>query len=149
MSKVRKRSVISERSEYSRSNRSNRSSRSPSYRGNNFSRNSSTAGSESEYRRTIHSVGNGVDNNARNSTKSIFSATSTSSRPKSKPIEVDYDTDDNGLFRAKKANEVTKDAKVILDSTVTKINTPLDLMSTQQIDVEELGNNRVRKFRID
>ena len=36
-----------------------------------------------------------------------------------------------------------------LDSTVTKINTPLDLMSTQQIDVEELGNNRVRKFRID
>ena len=65
-----------------------------------------------------------------------------------RPIEVDYDTDDSGLFRAKGSSKETKGAKVILDSTVTKINTPLDLMATQTIDEELLGN-RVRPFRLD
>ena len=65
-----------------------------------------------------------------------------------RPIEVDYDTDDSGLFRAKGSSKETKGAKVILDSTVTKINTPLDLMATQTIDEEQLGN-RVKTFRLD
>ena len=63
----------------------------------------------------------------------------------SRPIEVNYDTDDSGLYRARGENEITKDAKVILDSTVTKTDTPLDLQATQQIDEEDL-RNQVRKF---
>ena len=65
-----------------------------------------------------------------------------------RPIEIDYDTDDSGLYKAKGVNEITRDAKVILDSTVTKIDKPLDLMETQQIDEEQLSN-QVQKFRID
>ena len=63
----------------------------------------------------------------------------------SRPIEVDYDTDDSGLYRARGENEITKDAKVILDSTVTKTDTPLDLQATQQIDEEDLRKS-FKKF---
>ena len=58
---------------------------------------------------------------------------------------MDYDTDDSGLYRARGENQVTKNAKVILDSTVTKTDTPLDLQATQQIDEEDL-RNQVQKF---
>lgn len=124
--------------------------------GNNYSRDS-TAGTRS-IARTIKSVGNGVENNNENeatlrrlkSRSSVFSYKSTTSmspdrRPTSKPIEVDYDTDDSGLYRARGENQVTKNAKVILDSTVTKTDTPLDLQATQQIDEEDL-RNQVQKF---
>jgi hypothetical protein len=60
---------------------------------------------------------------------------------------VDYDNDGSGLFRAKGSNQSTTGAKEILDSTVTKINTPVDLMATQTIDEETLGT-RMRKVRL-
>ena len=53
---------------------------------------------------------------------------------------LDYDTDDYGLFKAKGESQETKGAKEILDSTITKIDTPVDLMKTQTIDETELGN---------
>ena len=53
---------------------------------------------------------------------------------------LDYDTDDYGLFKAKGESQETKGAKEILDSTITKIDTPVDLMKTQTIDEIELGN---------
>lgn len=54
-------------------------------------------------------------------------------------MEVDYDMDENGLFKAKTTNQETQGAKVILDSTITKIDTPVDLMKTQTIDEVELS----------
>ena len=136
--------------------------------GNSFS----TKTDERNHDVTVTSQGNGTENNdvesRLNSGGSLFSYKTNSPdvrRPKSKyvcnwkkglsfivvfcrPIEVDYDTDDSGLFRAKGSSKETKGAKVILDSTVTKINTPLDLMATQTIDEEQLGN-RVKTFRLD
>ncbi len=53
-------------------------------------------------------------------------------------MEVDYDNDEGGIFRAQSGNNSTRDAKVILDSTATKIDTPVDLQATQQIDEELL-----------
>ena len=52
---------------------------------------------------------------------------------------MDYDMDQYGLFRAKGENKETEGAKEILDSTQTKIDTPVDLMKTQTIDEFELG----------
>ena len=55
-------------------------------------------------------------------------------------VEIDYDTDDSGVFKAKRGNnDVTQGAKEILDSTVTKIDTPLELMKTQTI-AEDLSS---------
>ena len=51
-------------------------------------------------------------------------------------VEVDYDTDDSGRFRARAQNELAKNAPIILDSTSTKINTPFDMMEAQQIEEE-------------
>ena len=56
-------------------------------------------------------------------------------------VEVDYDTDDSGRFRARAQNELAKNAPIILDSTSTKINTPFDMMEAQQIE-EELDSTR-------
>ena len=77
-----------------------------------------------------------------------YSRTFTNFFERFRPVEIDYDTDDSGLFRAKGSSEDARGAKVILDSTVTKINTPLDLMATQTIDEEQLGN-RVTAFRLN
>jgi len=56
-------------------------------------------------------------------------------------VEVDYDTDEYGLFRAKNGNQESRGAKEIMDSTLTKIDTPVDLMKTQTIDEVELSNH--------
>ena len=59
----------------------------------------------------------------------------------SPPVEVDYDTDEYGLFKAKNRNKESRGAKEIMDSTLTKIDTPVDLMKTQIIDEVELSNH--------
>ena len=56
-------------------------------------------------------------------------------------VEVDYDTDESGRFRARAQNEFAKNAPVILDSTSTKINTPFDMMEAKEIE-EELNSTR-------
>ena len=56
-------------------------------------------------------------------------------------MEVDYDTDEYGLFKAKNRNKESRGAKEIMDSTLTKIDTPVDLMKTQIIDEVELSNH--------
>ena len=56
-------------------------------------------------------------------------------------VEVDYDTDDSGRFRARAQNEFANNAPIIIDSTSTKINTPFDMMEAQQIE-EELDSTR-------
>lgn len=50
-------------------------------------------------------------------------------------IVVDYDRDGSGIYRAKGPTE--KDANEILDSSATKIDTPVDLQKPSVIDEEE------------
>jgi len=52
-------------------------------------------------------------------------------------VEVDYDTDESGLYRAKGESAYSKNAPVIMDSSTTKINTPIELMEAKVIDDEE------------
>ena len=56
-------------------------------------------------------------------------------------VEVDYDTDESGRFRAREQNQFAKNAPIILDSTSTKINTPFDMMEAKAIE-EELESTR-------
>ena len=46
---------------------------------------------------------------------------------------MDYDTDGSGLYRAK--NSLNFDASVILDTSQTRVNAPVDL--TEAVEVEE------------
>lgn len=48
---------------------------------------------------------------------------------------MDYDRDGSGIYRAKGPTE--KDANEILDSSATKIDTPVDLQKPSVIDEEE------------
>ena len=57
------------------------------------------------------------------------------SRPTTQAIEVDYDTDDSGMFRAKSRNLYTRGALQIDDSTETKIEIPVDLMEAAEVQV--------------
>ena len=57
-------------------------------------------------------------------------------------VEVDYDTDESGLYRAKGANEYAKNAPIVMDSSSTKINTPVEMMEAREIDDEEFYSTR-------
>jgi hypothetical protein len=46
------------------------------------------------------------------------------------------------LYRAKGENEYAKNAPIVMDSTNTKINTPLELMEAKEIDDEEFYSTR-------
>ena len=57
-------------------------------------------------------------------------------------VEVDYDTDESGLYRAKGENTFSKDAPIIMDSTSTKVNTPIEMMEAKEVDDEEFYATR-------
>ena len=52
-------------------------------------------------------------------------------------VEVDYDTDESGIYRAKEQSAYSKNAPTIMDSSTTKINTPIELLEAKEIDDEE------------
>ena len=56
--------------------------------------------------------------------------------------EVNYDTDESGLYRARGDNSYTRDAQIIMDSTITKINTPFEMMKAKEIDDEDFYSTR-------
>ncbi|CAL4159516.1 unnamed protein product, partial [Meganyctiphanes norvegica] len=62
---------------------------------------------------------------------SVFKA--KDSRPATTFIEVDYDTDDGGVFKSKKNADYVKGTKEILDSTITKIELPLDMLEANEV----------------
>ena len=55
---------------------------------------------------------------------------------------MNYDGDKFGNFRAKTGNPLVKDAPIILDSTVTQVNTPFDMLEAKVIDEEEFDSTR-------
>ena len=59
-------------------------------------------------------------------------------------VEVDYDTDGSGLYRAKRHGDL--DAKEIMDSSKTRIDLPLDQVEADE--VEEEMSERVRSMRL-
>ena len=56
----------------------------------------------------------------------------------SRVVEVDYDTDDSGLYKAKSANNLTRGAKVILETSQTQIEMPIDLVKAETVEEENL-----------
>ena len=62
----------------------------------------------------------------------------------SRTVEVDYDTDGSGLYRAKHHDDL--DAKEIMDSSKTGIDLPLDQVEADE--VEEEMSERVRSMRL-
>ena len=52
-------------------------------------------------------------------------------------MEVDYDRDHSGLYRAKSRNTVTADAKTVLESSKTKVDTPFELIRAAQVPEED------------
>ena len=61
-------------------------------------------------------------------------------------VEVDYDTDGSGLYRAKHHDDL--DAKEIMDSSRTKIDLPVDHIEADEVDEEEEVTERVRSMRL-
>ena len=57
-------------------------------------------------------------------------------------MEVDYDTDESGLYRAKAETSFAKNAPIIMDSSTTKINRPFDMIEAQEIDDDEFFSTR-------
>jgi len=52
-------------------------------------------------------------------------------------VEVDFDTDKSGIYRAKSTRSETLGAKEILDTSRTKVNFPIDLLPAEEI-IEKL-----------
>ena len=52
-------------------------------------------------------------------------------------IEVDYDRDNSGLYRAKSRNSVTANAKTVMESSKTKVDTPFELIRADQVPEED------------
>lgn len=59
-------------------------------------------------------------------------------------VEVNYDTDDSGIYRAKLGDEA-RDAKIILDTSKTKIDLPLDYEEAEEVQEEDVERRRGRK----
>ena len=57
-------------------------------------------------------------------------------------VEVDYDTDESGLYRAKTGSDHSKNAPIIMDSSATKVNTPIDMVKALEIDDEDFYATR-------
>lgn len=51
-------------------------------------------------------------------------------------LEVDYDTDGSGFYRARSTRLETSGAREILDSSMTKVDLPVDLMPTEEVKEE-------------
>ena len=49
---------------------------------------------------------------------------------------MDYDTDGSGFYRAKSSPPETQGAREILDSSMTKVDLPVDLMPTEEVTEE-------------
>ena len=64
----------------------------------------------------------------------------------SRKVEVNLDKDDSGRYRARK-NEALDTASMILDSSRTQIDLPVDLKEALQVDEEELEKS-MRRSRI-
>ena len=52
-------------------------------------------------------------------------------------MEVDYDRDNSGLYRARSRNSVTENAKPILESSTTKVDTPFELLKAAEVPEED------------
>lgn len=48
-------------------------------------------------------------------------------------VEVDFDTDESGLYRAKSTRSETLGATEILDTSITKVNLPIDLLPAEEV----------------
>ena len=46
-------------------------------------------------------------------------------------------SDESGIYRAKEQSAYSKNAPTIMDSSTTKINTPIELLEAKEIDDEE------------
>ena len=53
------------------------------------------------------------------------------------PIEIDYDRDNSGLYRAKSRNTVTANARSVMESPNTKVNTPFELIRASEVPEED------------
>ncbi len=49
-------------------------------------------------------------------------------------VTVDYDTDESGLYRASSAGEEARGARIVLDSTITKIDTPVEYKEAREVE---------------
>eukprot|EP00094_Tigriopus_californicus_P008993 TCALIF_08668-PA protein Name:"Protein of unknown function" AED:0.36 eAED:0.36 QI:0/0/0.5/0.5/1/1/2/150/68 len=64
-------------------------------------------------------------------------------------VEVDYDQDPSGLYRAHRNIRLDESqAHIVLDSTITKIDTPIDYQVAQEVDEDVRMSRRMRKMRI-
>jgi hypothetical protein len=64
----------------------------------------------------------------------------------SRSIEVDYDTDESGIYRAKSSRPETEGARTILDSSSTKVDLPVDLMPAEEVKDEAKWDARFEMF---
>ncbi len=55
-------------------------------------------------------------------------------------VEVDYDTDESGIYRAKSSRRETLGAKVVLESAKTKVDVPVELSVAEEVK-EKLNIN--------
>ncbi|XP_071530570.1 uncharacterized protein [Panulirus ornatus] len=67
---------------------------------------------------------------------SVFRAKSRLSRPVTQAREVDYDTDDGGIYRAKTRADYSRGAKEVLDSSDTNIELPIDMIDAAEVQEE-------------
>lgn len=51
-------------------------------------------------------------------------------------VEVDYDTDESGFYRAKSSRPETDGARQILDSSSTRVNFPVELLPAEEVKDE-------------
>ena len=61
-------------------------------------------------------------------------------------MEVDYDTDESGIYRAKSSRPETEGARAILDSSTTKVDLPVDLLPAEEVTDEVKWKNVYRFF---
>eukprot|EP00095_Tigriopus_kingsejongensis_P003743 maker-scaffold1209_size55568-snap-gene-0.11 protein:Tk03743 transcript:maker-scaffold1209_size55568-snap-gene-0.11-mRNA-1 annotation:"hypothetical protein AaeL_AAEL006002" len=112
-------------------------------------------GSTRSHRMTVRSAGQGRLNNSAPPTfdrydrsSSIFSS-NPGSGGKIRTVEVDYDQDSSGMYRAKKNLDLNAShAKIVLDSTATKIDTPIDYQDAEEVEEDERMTRRMRKMRV-
>ncbi|KAK4286667.1 hypothetical protein Pmani_040242, partial [Petrolisthes manimaculis] len=65
---------------------------------------------------------------------SVFRAKSRVSRPVT--TEVDYDTDEGGVYRSKSRADYSKGIQEVLESSQTHVDLPLDMVEAREVQEE-------------
>nr|XP_053633965.1 sarcoplasmic reticulum histidine-rich calcium-binding protein-like [Cherax quadricarinatus] len=95
-----------------------------------------TRGHSAESGHSVYDSGNASLFSDDDRPDSVFKAKNRHSRPITRAIEVNYDTDDGGVYRSKKRADYSRGALEILDSTDTKIELPVDMIEPVEIQEE-------------